>query len=273
MPRRAAIGAALALLGATLFLAPPLAAQITPQVTSRENPQVARNRAADRRHFTDAEIVQGFLKIAFEAEMTASGSIGRIRKYDGPVRVFVDSRIGPDRRKQAAAIVSDIRAHVEHLDIAMAKQRPDANVVVTLVRDRDLGRTIARLYGREQARRILRSLEPQCLSSFSKDDNFRIQRSDVIIVGDAGDFIFRDCAYEEILQSLGPINDDETVPWTMFNDDVQKGFFGIYDQYLLNILYHPRIRPGMTRDEVLALIPEVLPQVRAFVARVNAISR
>ena len=33
----------------------------------------------------------------------------------------------------------------------------------------------------------------------------------------------------------------------MFNDDVQMGFFGLYDQYLLNILYDPRIRAGMTR--------------------------
>jgi hypothetical protein len=51
----------------------------------------------------------------------------------------------------------------------------------------------------------------------------------------------------------------------MFNDDVQMGFFGVYDQYLLNILYDPRIRPGMTRAEVEALLPAVLPAVRAFV--------
>ena len=69
----------------------------------------------------------------------------------------------------------------------------------------------------------------------------------MIIVADAGDFVFYDCVYEELLQSLGPINDDTTVPWTMFNDDVQMGFFDVYDQYLLNILYDPRIRPGMTR--------------------------
>ena len=75
-------------------------------------------------------------------------------------------------------------------------------------------------------------------------------RSDVILVADAGDFIFYDCVYEELLQALGPINDDSTVPWTMFNDNVQMGFFGVYDQYILNILYHPRIRPGMTRAEV-----------------------
>ncbi len=94
-------------------------------------------------------------------------------------------------------------------------------------------------------------------------------RSDVILVADAGDFIFYDCAYEELLQALGPINDDSTVPWSMFNDKVQMGFFGVYDQYILNILYHPRIRPGMTRAEVEALLPEVLPEVRAFVAKTN----
>ena len=89
----------------------------------------------------------------------------------------------------------------------------------------------------------------------------------MILVADAGDFVFYDCVYEELLQALGPINDDASVPWTMFNDDVQMGFFGLYDQYLLNILYHPRIRPGMTRAEVEAVLPEVLPAVRAWIAR------
>ena len=86
---------------------------------------------------------------------------------------------------------------------------------------------------------------------------------------DAGDFIFFDCAYEEMLQALGPINDDNSVPWTMFNDDVHMGFFDLYDQYLLNILYDRRIRPGMTREETRALLPQILPDVRAFVARTN----
>ena len=90
------------------------------------------------------------------------------------------------------------------------------------------------------------SLDPQCLSGFRKNDRYEIERSDVILTIDNGDFVFRDCAYEELLQSLGPINDTDKVPWTMFNDDVQKGYFDVYDQYLLNILYHPAIRPGMT---------------------------
>jgi hypothetical protein len=59
------------------------------------------------------------------------------------------------------------------------------------------------------------------------------------------------------------------VPWTMFNDDVQMGFFDVYDQYLLNILYDPRIRPGMTKDEVNGLLPEVLATARAWVTTAN----
>jgi hypothetical protein len=81
--------------------------------------------------------------------------------------------------------------------------------------------------------------------------------------------VFYDCVYEELLQALGPINDDASVPWSMFNDNVQMGFFGLYDQFLLNILYHPRIRPGMTRAEVEAVLPEVLPAVRAWIEETN----
>ena len=58
----------------------------------------------------------------------------------------------------------------------------------------------------------------------------------------------------------------------MFNDDVQLGFFGVYDQYLLNILYHPRIRPGMTREEVAGrCCPRCCRDVRAWVAEVNGL--
>jgi hypothetical protein len=51
----------------------------------------------------------------------------------------------------------------------------------------------------------------------------------------------------------------------MFNDDVQMGFFDVYDQYLLNILYDPRVRPGMTKQEVNGLLPDLLSTARAWV--------
>ena len=234
-----------------------------------ENPEIAKRRAAERKTFTDAEIARGFFATAFGAEMRIAGRVDGIRKYDKPVRVYVDNQARPDRSAQFAEIVADIKSHVEHLDIATVTERKDANVIVRLLNERDFYPALRAAFGRDRLRSIRTSLDPQCLSGFRKDAELRIVQSDVFLVADASDFIFYDCAYEELLQSLGPINDTEKIPWTMFNDKVSMGFFDVYDQYILNILYHPRVRPGMTRAQVRALLPEIMPQVRAFVAKTN----
>jgi hypothetical protein len=55
----------------------------------------------------------------------------------------------------------------------------------------------------------------------------------------------------------------------MFNDNVSMGYFDVYDQYIMNVLYDPRIRAGMTVAEVKAVLPDVLADVRAWVRKVN----
>lgn len=235
-----------------------------------EDAEIASRRAAERKSFTDDEIRDGFFKIAFRAELQFDRPDDRIRKFEGPIRVFVINRARPDRSAAIAAVVRDIRIHVNHLDLAMADDAKHANFVVTLVRHRAFARTVRSYYGRERAKQIQSSLRPQCLSGIGKDRDNRITRAEAILPVDVGDFAFYDCAYEELLQGLGVINDDASVPWTMFNDDVQMGFFDLYDQYLLNILYDPRVRPGMTKSEVSNVLPDVLPAVRAWVAKANA---
>lgn len=239
-----------------------------PPASSAEIPAIASRQRSEKKTFTDAEITEGFLKTAFGAEYHLAGRVDRIRKYDTPVRVFADgNRI--DRKAQLAKIVADIGAKVQHLDIATTENSEDANVRVKLVRDRDLNRTITTFYGSERAREIRTSLDPQCLSGFRKNEKYEIEHSDVILTVDNGDFVFFDCAYEELLQSLGPINDTSSVPWTMFNDNVSMGYFDVYDQYLLNLLYDPRIKAGMTVQEVKEVLPDVLTDVRVWVRKVN----
>jgi hypothetical protein len=253
---------------AALLAGAGLCVAVAPQGLSAEAPGVVSRQRAEKKSFTDAQIMKGFFKTAFGAEFQLAGRVDRIRKYDAPVRVFVDGN-RPDRKAQLGKVVADIGKRVQHLDIAMAEGGDAANVVVKLVRDRDLFRTITASYGIGRAREIRASLDPQCLSGFRKNEAFEIEHSDVILTVDSSDFIFLDCAYEELLQSLGPINDTSSVPWTMFNDDVQMGFFDVFDQYILNILYHPSIKAGMTMQDVKAVLPQVLIDVRAWVAKVN----
>src|SRR5258708_14820912 len=42
---------------------------------------------------------------------------------------------------------------------------------------------------------------------------------------------------------------------TLFRSD-------IYDQYILNVLYDPRVQPGMDTDEVRAVLPQIMPADR-----------
>lgn len=259
-PRLTSLLHAAAVLSAVALICP---------LTDRAGAQTVITPQREKKQFTDAQIADGFFKVAFGAEFHLAGRVDRVRRYDRPVRVFIDNRARPDRRTRMREVIADISRRIEHLDIAETADRANANIVVTLVRDRDLQRTIASFYGAVRARKIKKAIDPQCLSSFTKDDNFAIVSSNVIIAVDVGSFVFADCAYEELLQALGPINDTDSVPWTTFNDNVSMNHFGIYDQYLLNILYHPRLRPGMTADEVKALLPALLPEVRAWVAKGN----
>src|SRR5262249_57073529 len=106
------------------------------------SPSAGPRGAAERKTFTDAEVAEGFFKTVFGAELRLRGRTDVIRKYDGPVRVFVETRARPDRRAEVAKVVDDIRGRVDHLDIAMTGDRNAANMFVTLVRDRDLTRTL-----------------------------------------------------------------------------------------------------------------------------------
>jgi DUF2927 family protein len=65
------------------------------KMAQAENRHIAKLRAAEQKTFTDAQIIDGFFKTAFGAELAVAGRADRIRKYEGPVRVFVESRAKP----------------------------------------------------------------------------------------------------------------------------------------------------------------------------------
>src|SRR4051794_2217072 len=71
----------------------------------------------ERKQFTDAEIAEGFFQVAFGAEFHLAGRVDRIRRYEKPVRVFIDNKARPDRRAKLREVVADISRRIEHIDI------------------------------------------------------------------------------------------------------------------------------------------------------------
>ena len=100
-----------------------------------ENADIAHRRATERRNCADAEIIDGFFKVTFGAEFHIAGGVDRIRKYDGPVKVFIDNRATPDRTSQVATAIADIRSRIRNLDITMTERHDDAIVLRTTRRE------------------------------------------------------------------------------------------------------------------------------------------
>src|SRR5438552_18314546 len=80
---------------------------VWPPSASAEIPAIASRQRAEKKTFTDSEIIEGFLKIAFGAEYHLAGRVDRIRKYEVPVRVFADGNRA-DRKAQLSKVVADI---------------------------------------------------------------------------------------------------------------------------------------------------------------------
>ena len=133
-------------------LAALIATALLASFAHAEDREIAKRRAAEKKTFTDAQIFDGFFKVAFGAELRLAGNSDRIRKYHLPVRVYVDNRAKPDRSAQIAEVVADIKNRVANLDIAMTADKGAANVEVRLIRERDFGRTLRNAFGRAAQR-------------------------------------------------------------------------------------------------------------------------
>ncbi|MDJ0930173.1 DUF2927 domain-containing protein [Breoghania sp.] len=70
---------------------------------------------------------------------------------------------------------------------------------------------------------------------------------------------------EETLQGLGPMNDNDRLVHSVFNDTSEHDTFTRFDRMIMNMLYDPRIKPGMTARKMKPLLPSVIRETRRLV--------
>jgi hypothetical protein len=207
----------------------------------------------------DAAVLNGFMKTVFGVEYHASTpAANRVKKYTRPVRVYIDNRSRIDRRGAAAAFVDSLRTKIGGLDISRVSSPKAANFFLHIVDNADYGsfaRDLTRASGASSG-------IGQCMARLVVGWGTAISRTDAVVVSDLGEGLFRRCLIEETLQGLGPANDDAGLGESVFNDYSAITRFTKFDQTIVNMLYHPRIRAGMTPDQVRPLLPGVLADVK-----------
>ena len=84
----------------------------------------------------------------------------------------------------------------------------------------------------------------------------------VMMGSELGPLMRSSCLQEELVQALGLGNDHAEVRPSIFNDDEEFALMTRHDEYLLRILYDPRLRSGMTAEEAMPIAREIIADLR-----------
>lgn len=82
-------------------------------------------------------------------------------------------------------------------------------------------------------------------------------RSLILVKGEHGDLMRKSCIHEEMAQAMGLSNDSRDARPSIFNDDEEFAFLTLHDEILMRMLYDPRLKAGMTVDQVRPLLPQI----------------
>ncbi|MGX1306718.1 hypothetical protein AB7M35_001438 [Amorphus suaedae] len=200
---------------------------------------------------TPERLRDGFFKVVFGLEYgRGHGDSQRVKKYADPIRFHVINLGKVDRTATVKTFVSTLPGKVGGMRATLVNDRQSANFTIFLVDRQDFAETVSR-----ELRADAVAMNARCLVGV-RTRNGRILSSTAVIVAD-DPYLFHRCMVEEILQGLGPMNDNATLTDSVFNDSSRHTDFTSFDLGLMRMLYHPAIRPGMTGSEVHQLLPQV----------------
>ena len=221
----------------------------------------ATNTRAEKSSFSDHELIDGFMKTVFGLEYRSwNWQPYLVKKFTGPVTFHVINLSGRDRRRDAVRFMRNLKRTIRGLRVRVAASSRQANFTLYIVDRRQYEDVVRReIYGDPAA-----NAPGRCLVRVLSDAS-GIAKSTAVIVADEGEFLFQRCLVEEILQGLGPMNDNHSLTHSVFNDRSRHDKFTKFDRYILNMLYHKRIRPGMSQHQAREVLPAVLRDIRRHV--------
>lgn len=219
-------------------------------------PAVAANDS-----FTTDELLNGFEKTVFGLEYrTWSWRPYLVKKFTRPVRFHVHNLSARDRTTTVHKFIREIGRRVGGLSASVVTDPLAANFEVYVVDRAQYEQVVKKnIYKNDRAR-----VPGRCLVRVVSGRK-GIKRSAAVIVSDEGEFLFKRCLVEELLQGLGPMNDDEGLIHSVFNDSSRHSRFTVFDQIIMNMLYDPRIKPGMSRKQTREVLPLVVRDARRHV--------
>jgi hypothetical protein len=207
--------------------------------------------------FSTAELMRGFLALAFGSDLHIGPKARRIRRFGHPIKARVILSGSVDRVAAMQRVLEDYARKVPNLHLTLAAA-PPADIEVRLIDEKDFRSALHSAFGAKVAQTFIRRTNPQCMTSVRSTTEGEILRSVSFIIVDKGDDVFLDCAYHELLHAFGLSNHDQRNRWTTLNQKRIVGYLTVYDRALLTLLYDPHITPGVTPRQARAALPRLI---------------
>ena len=203
-----------------------------------------------------AFIETAFYNVALQHEY--SSGTKPLAKWQQPIKIWIDHRVGDKELHQELA-----ELHIQHL--AQVTQHP-----ISLV-DKESEANVKWIYTRQskwisESKRVLnlKSIEHLnsaiCTAGYRTNAKGEIVYAGIIIPVDQarsrGKLVA--CIVEEITQVLGLPNDSDTAYPSIFNDHTPEDLLSTLDVVLLQLLYEPELKPGMTKTQVKPIVRKIL---------------
>ncbi len=217
--------------------------------------------------FSRRQLVDNFIRIAlFEEFSNVGGRIvarqteSRLHRWTGPIRMrvrFGDSVPLAQRDQDRSTVVGYANRLARITGLPITQTEANANFHVFIVNEderRQIGpalRAIIPDISQEAVNTVQNMRRSTFCLVFARDpeDDGVYTEAVAVIRGEHPDLMRASCIHEEIAQGLGLSNDSPEARPSVFNDDEEFGLLTSHDELLLQMLYDPRMRPGMTARE------------------------
>ncbi|SHG45074.1 Protein of unknown function [Cognatishimia maritima] len=227
-------------------------------------------------------LARNFERIAFYDEheigarlQASSGEARLLARWEAPVRVAVE--FGPsvpsEQQKADSAFVARFTNRLGRITrhpVRAVSGRANFHVLVIGEDDRTAMQTrfAALLPDLSTAnRRLLQNLprDMHCLVVVSHEDSAkpRITSAVAIVRAEHPTLLRQACFHEEIAQGMGLVNDSPNARPSIFNDDDEFAYLTSHDEKLLQMLYDPRLRIGMTAYEARPIVKQMAGELTA----------
>ncbi len=208
---------------------------------------------------SDEEIIQGFKLTVFGSEIAPIGFQARyVHKFRGEVKFKIHDLASTKRVQEVSRFIKTLETEINGLKTRIVNENERANFNVYVVDRADYVQTVREKIEKRRTAKV----PGKCLvkSRFSRAGMIR---SDAVIVSDEGEDLFKRCLIEEILQGLGPLNENTSLNKSVFNDTSKHTEFTEFDRIILNMLYDKRIKNGASERSVSKVLDAVLKDTRA----------